>query len=155
MELIAQQILSSATASVSFSSVPQTFRDLFLVIVAQSDTGSTTTAINMSLNSDTTNSNYQYVLMQGNGSTAVGSTSADRGIGAVPDDGMTIIYLHLLEYRTSKHKTYLSRSNNPNMWTRAMTHRWINTSAVTSITLTPFAGNFRTNSTFTLYGIAG
>lgn len=152
-DLIASTVLGSTTSSVTFSSLGS-YRDLIIVSNCQSNTGNTTTALYMTLNSDTTDANYNYVQMLGNGSSATGDVSSSRFIGHVPDDGFSLIITNLMDVpATNKHKNYLSRSNNTNYSVRAISGRWANTSAITSIQLSPFSGSFRANSSFYLYGI--
>ncbi len=54
---------------------------------------------------------------------------------------------------TTTYKTVLSRCSNPTGGTLAVAGLWRSTAAITSITLTPTAGNWLSGSTFTLYGI--
>lgn len=159
---IATQTLGSNQASVTFSSIPTTLngkslRDLVLVAEAESNSGSGTTVMYVTFNGDTTQANYQNVLMQGNGSTTYAEQSLGRNLGFVPDaSGRTLTIAQIFDFAQSKNKTYLSRSNNATTRTWALMGRWFNNAAITSIQLSPFAsGSFRAGATFSLYGIEG
>jgi hypothetical protein len=54
---------------------------------------------------------------------------------------------------TDKHKTYLSRSNNADNGTTALTGRWANTSAITTVAISSQTGSIRTGTSISLYGI--
>jgi hypothetical protein len=147
--------LGSLAASVTFSSIPATFRDL--VVITNVD-GTAQTEMFVRLNGDTGN-NYNTIRMQGNGSiTGSGSTTnADgarlNGNGDIMTDFSFSSIIHIMDYSaTNKHKTGLSRTNSSN-GVDACAFRWANTNAVTSVTVYPAAGSFDVGSTFALYGI--
>lgn len=157
-DLIDSEILSSSASSVTFTSIPGTYRDLVLVANFKPDTGTMYGA--WILNSDT-GSNYSRVRITGNGSTA-SSTSATAASGflnsgsAWDTTDFGLAKLEILDYSaTDKHKTALLRSNMADLEVEATVFRWASTSAVTSITLDDSNGNnFAAGSTFYLYGIA-
>ena len=61
---------TGSSGVVTFSSIPATYTDL---VVASNIIGDANSAVRIRLNGDTTDSNYSYVLLYGNGSVA-GST---------------------------------------------------------------------------------
>lgn len=153
---LANITLSSSASSVTFSSIPGTYRDLVLVITAQR-TGS---PINMGLrfNGDT-GSNYTGVYMTGTGSGTppsgtLSSTNAQIDVYPyAPSTGFNNYIIHIMDYSaTDKHKTFLRRTNEASLATEAAAHRWASTAAITSINLAMSSMN--TGSTFALYGIA-
>lgn len=155
---IAWQSLSSATASVTFSSIPSSYRDLRLVMqFGYSGSGGTPI---VQLNGDTAY-NYNYVVMEGNGASTFSSTGNQPGMTLTfrtpPTSATAIVTLDILDYSaTDKHKTGLSRYNDAAAWVNATSNRWSSTSAVNSLTITfVSASTFPTGSTFALYGIAG
>ena len=81
-EPIATQTLGSDTATVTFSSIPQTYTDL--VIVQQGRCSDASTDINTyyQFNGDTS-SNYSVTRLQGNGSTAVSNRGSSQTVGYI------------------------------------------------------------------------
>lgn len=153
--------LGSATASVTFGSIPSTFRDLRLVIQGGATSGAEN--LRMTINSDTTYGNYSWVRMSGSGSSASSSTTpGDDGYGGsrrvntqgyFAADLNNVTILDIMDYKsTDKHKTYLSRANTPGV--DAMAIRWASTAAITSLMFDLAAGTtLRSGSTFALYGV--
>ena len=138
----------AADASVIFSSIPATYRDLVLVV---SGTHSASVIERIYLNGDTTASNYSRIVMYGTGSAA-GSVSftSDFQIANV-DSTQANLIVNFMDYSaTDKHKTYIVRSNSTSKEVTASANRWANTSAVTSITYTANTGTF--TGTISLYG---
>ena len=153
---LANLTLSSAAASVTFSSISQAYRDLVLVVEGWV-TARTTQLI--TLNADTTDANYSSVYAYGSGASATSSSGANRWTNEVFENSSTnrsILKLQLMDYSaTDKHKTILIRADNayPNgVEMRAM--RWANTAAVTTIALTASGTTWGANTSFALYGIA-
>jgi hypothetical protein len=151
------QTLGSAAASVTFSSISQSYTDLVLVMNVQCATGAT--SIGIQYNGDTTNSNYSFLFLSGNGSAASSGVYANQAtqIGLMNNTVISTNIGHIMNYsNTTTYKTYLSRGNMVDNQLRATVGMWRNTAAITSLTLfpTPNVYNFTTGSTFTLYGIA-
>jgi translation elongation factor P/translation initiation factor 5A len=154
-DLIASNVLGSSASSVTFSSIPATYRDLVLVM----DIKTTTTGRpEMQINSDTS-SNYSKVIMTGDGTSATSTSGTsltnidfDTVTGASTENQLRI--WQFMDYSaTDKHKTILNRSNRAGARVNAGAARWASTSAITTILLTCSTGNFDTGSTFYLYGI--
>jgi hypothetical protein len=154
---LATVTLGSSAASVTFSSIPATYRDLILVSSIRSASGATITTVGFRLNGDT-GSNYSYVFMQGTGSsTGSGSGTLTSGIAAQAENStlssFAVSVANFMDYSaTDKHKTVLTRANSPSANTQAWASRWANTAAVTSIVLVPDF-SFVAGSTFNLYGV--
>jgi hypothetical protein len=162
MQLIAHQELTSAAASITFSSIPQTFTDLYLVISGRS-TG-TNYAINATINGST--SNYSYRALEGSGSSTTSFTNANgpvRFIGSQSFDGNTSntfgsSTIYIPNYRSSVAKSISIDTVTENNATQAfqdiLAALWNDTAAITEISLAPnVSGNFATGSSATLYGI--
>lgn len=152
---LATVTLASSAASVTFSSIPATYRDLVLVGSVKHTT-SNGGYIAYRLNGDT-GTNYTMVYMLGNGSSAASAAVSSDAFGRFGNGGtsdfQTTVF-NLFDYSaTDKHKTALSRTNIVSLYTLAYATRWANTSAVTSIQLFPDSGNFATGTTFNLYGV--
>lgn len=162
---IATQTLTSATATVTFSSIPQTYTDLVLVTSIFSTSVS---GWGMNFNSDVTSGNYGYIVSDGQGTSVqtvrqtapgrlqIGGWSVATGSSTKPSIGITNIFSYA---NTTTFKTALSRSQVYNSTTGggvdAFSGVWKNTNAITSIVVSLDSGsyNFSAGSTFTLYGI--
>lgn len=163
-DLIASNVLSSATSSVTFSSIPATYRDLIVVALGVS-TGDFSNMF-IRFNADT-GSNYNAVYMTGNGSSTGSSAPSNQtslyiaNNAAYAANGNAIqAIISIMDYSaTDKHKTVLARSNAINAsfgGTEAVAGRWASTSAINSVEIRNQSGNgflFASGSTFYLYGI--
>jgi len=156
---LANITLGSTAATVTFTSIPATYRDLVLVYNGTVETGATT---GIRFNGDT-GSNYNEVVMYGVGSGSGTSTATANLTGlnvGYPGTGITQIRVQIMDYSaTDKHKTTLSRSDNSAIVVAALAGRWASTSAITSITFRNSESqsgiyDFNAGSTFALYGIA-
>jgi hypothetical protein len=142
--------LGSAASSVTFASIPQTYRDLVLVYNGNSSGSRADTLINF--NGDTTSGNYSAIEMQGNGSTPFSSTYLSAG--TIDNVSKDIFTIQVMDYSaTDKHKSSLVRSSNSGSLVRASAYRWADNSAVTSLTFKTQARDFTSGSTFSLYAI--
>jgi hypothetical protein len=147
---LATVTLGSSAASVTFSSIPATYRDL--ILVGQFTGSSAAAALNLRFNSDTGN----YTGVQAFFSGAVGSnTTTSQTLSAIYGANITFATANIMDYSaTDKHKTTLTRSGNVGNSEVAMAaFRWASTAAVTTIGLVPAAGTISAGSTFNLYGI--
>ena len=157
-EPIATTTLGSATATVTFSSIPGTYTDLVLVANSKTSYSGSADAMTISFNGDTTGSNYSTTRMGGEGS---GTGFSDRYSGLYlfgwtgTNFGATIG--HINNYKnTSVYKTVLvnSKSNGTYGVAGVLATLWRNTNAITSLVVSDVSGNFQIGSMFTLYGIA-
>jgi hypothetical protein len=147
---LATTTLGSAASSVTFSSIPATYRDLILIISGTANTG---TNIGWTPNGDS--SNHSAVFSSGNGSTTT--------TGAIFAGQFGFLYttqgdveLQIFDYaQTNKHKGIIARANNAANQTHMLAGRWGSTAAITSFGLTAFGNNFATGTRISLYGIAG
>lgn len=154
---LANVTLGSAASSVTFGSIPATFRDLICVVVA---TGSTTLQGRIRLNSDS-GSNYSYQRMSGSGSSATATEQSSQSSGHVSaiaqatTTGQLQMSINIMDYSaTDKHTTIVSRADQAANGTEAFANRYANTAAVTSVQILTSTGNWAAGSTFNLYGIA-
>jgi hypothetical protein len=161
-EPIQTQTLGSASGTVTFSSIPQTYTDLIIVVSGATASGGVN--LQVRFNSDSGN-NYSTTRMIGNGSSAssdrIPNYSAIIGSAIPTTVGNGNIILQVQNYANSNtYKTMLIRGNNASVNTAATVGLWRGstgsaTQAITSISLSPeFTDNWSTGSTFTLYGIA-
>lgn len=150
---LATTTLSSAVGSVTFSSIPASYRDL--VLIASGATTTSDTVVLTRFNNDATD-HYSYVQMYGEASAGSDTNTLEHiftifgGTGSVGN-----VIFNIMDYSaTDKHKTVLTRENNLGIsWTGARATRWPSTTAVNEIDLVPRSGNFASGSTFSLYGI--
>ena len=151
---IASITLGSSASSVTFSSIPQDYRDLVLVVTGEGS--SATSFYALYFNADT-GANYSRVEMSGTGS----GTSSSSPSNLVPithnatSESTTI--LQIMDYSaTDKHKTVLYRNNSVDYpIVKAGAGRWASTSAVTSLEVEGTSGvTLTAGSTLALWGIA-
>ena len=147
--------LTSSAASVTFSSIPQTYRDLVLVVDGSASSG--TAGLRVSFNNDT-GANYNAVRMYGNGSTATSDSFSNFSGGIVSSFSMTtsnaILAIQTMDYSsTDKHKSYLVRGNDSAQGTNAVAGRWANTASVTTLNFYSSNNTFAIGSTFRLLGV--
>lgn len=152
---LANLTLTGTDASITFSSIPNTYRDLFIV----TNTDNTAQAdYYLRFNGDT-GSNYNRVTGQGTGSVVSYNSSSNatfmrlNGNADLATDFSHNALIHVLDYSaTDKQKTVLSRTNST-FGVDMTAGRWASTSAITSVTIYPSTGSFESGSTFSLYGI--
>jgi hypothetical protein len=170
-ESIQTTTLSTATSSITFSSIPATFKHLQLRVMARTDrAGSPFDAFLIKVNNDATSANYTYHYLLGDGSNASagqengsyggavvyrlpGATAAASIFGATVTD--------ILDYTsTNKNKTLRSLGGadyNGSGEIYFGSNLYLATpAAITSLVIVPRTGtNFITYSSFALYGIKG
>jgi hypothetical protein len=150
---LANVTLGSAASSVTFGSIPNTYRDLIIVGTGLS---STAAGVRARFNADS-GTNYSRVLMFGDGSSATSSSASGlNNIQIGRFDGTTIanFVCSIMDYSaTDKHKTLLTRYNSSAVLTAALVGRWGNTAAINSVLIIPESGTFNSGSTFALYGV--
>jgi hypothetical protein len=165
-ELIGTISLTSAQTSVTFSGIPGSYKHLQVRMLTRSDFGSTSDALNIQVNGDTTAS-YSRHWLEGNGSSVGGfvDTSATKAwLGRTVADGNTAnVYtpwiVDILDYaQTNKNTTIRSFSGNVVGTINYVTFAsglWYKTPAVTSLTFLNNTGGYKSGSRFSLYGIRG
>lgn len=157
-EPIATTTLGSAAATITFSSIPSTFTDLKLIIVATATIAAPD--IEVRFNGDTA-TNYSRTRMAGLGSSVFNGQSSNQD--RIPTDytglSTTIPSLYefdIFSYTSSSNKTMFAktsedRNGSGDIFLQAAL--WRNTAAITSITLLLSGYNYATGTTATLYGI--
>jgi hypothetical protein len=153
-------ISGTSTSTITFSSIPQTYTDLELVIqVRENSTSDGNTFINF--NSDT-GTNYSLTQLYGSGSSGSSnrvSSQTKTGFygNASQTDASTTYGLskaYILNYSNSTtYKSIYSQGNFTNIEVVARMHLWRSTAAITRIDLTLATGNYANGSVVTLYGI--
>lgn len=162
--------ISSNTTSVSFTSIPSTYKHLQIRAISRSNyTGSGGGIENyLTFNSDTAN-NYYYHVLAGNGataaSTAAGSMQPNLVVGYSPRasdlaNDFCAYVVDILDYQnTNKYKVIRSLAGedyNGSGTIRFWSGNWNSTAAVSTVTITCLPSNsFTQYSSFALYGIKG
>lgn len=158
---IASQTLTANAGSITFSSIPQTFTDLVLIIRTRAYSNGNGS---ITFNGDT-GLNYNRLSMGSNGTSPNGGNAT--GVGAIPVDfngsnidssftaanvGGTVI-VNIFSYtNTSRNKTVLSQAGASALGTDRVLGLWRSNSAITSITFTG-PGNLASETVAALYGI--
>jgi hypothetical protein len=157
---IATTTLSTATASITFSSIPATYKHLQLRTLAQQ--ASTGGYVEIILNNATFNRRH-YLYGDGASANAGADTTNAPGIFSSAFSSGNSVFagsvIDILDY-TSTDKNKVTRSlggvdNNGSGAIYFMSGLYTSSTAITSITLNAISQNFTTNSSFALYGIKG
>lgn len=151
---LANLTLGSAQSAITIGSIPSTYRDLALVLHGGS---STNQSIWLQFNGST-DSNYHWVYMAGNGSsTFAGSAYATQGafVGSSLNNNNNNFIVDILDYSaTNKHKPIIARDNNTSGQVLRIASRWNSLAAITSIRIFGNGGhNLNSGFTASLYGI--
>jgi hypothetical protein len=164
MKLIESKTLATATASIEFTSIPQTFTDLVMVISARSSRATEIRdEVQIQFNGDTS-SNYSTRTLRGSGSAAISNTGGTTALTRldVPASGATSNTfgnqsVYIPNYTSAVAKSASTDSVMENNATESYQYiiagLWNNTAAITSILLKPEVGQFTTGSMVSLYGI--
>ena len=151
---------AGGSSSVTFSSIPSTYTHLQLRIFA-SPTASGPN-FNIRFNSDS-GTNYAQHQIYGTGATVGANSNTAQNKGYLVSSATSSTYYSaaitdILDYtNTNKYKTVRSLGGwDTNSTSDEINFRsvlWLNTSAISTITLLPDSGNFAQYSSFALYGI--
>jgi hypothetical protein len=153
-EPIASQTLGSATASVTFSSIPSTYTDLILVSSFSETAVYGDSAIRFNSDSAT---NYSTTILYGTGAAAGSfrwSNISGCRLQNLPTNGAATV--EILNYaNTSTHKTALHRGfgGGGSFEPQRGVSLWRSTAAISSVTHVSLGTTFKAGSTFSLYGI--
>lgn len=166
LTLIQEQVLGGAAASVTFSSIPGTFRNLRLVMQTRCDASATAEDVFMQFNADT-GANYtrEFSFATGSGLT-VGNTisSSSAAISGMPcatslanvASSATVEipnYSGAVFFKSASAYTgYLNGASASGIAVVTTGFLWANAAAITSLKLIAASGNFVVGSVFGLYG---
>jgi hypothetical protein len=154
---------SGGAASVSFSSIPSTYKHLQLRYTsADSRTGAGTGSSNLywKINGDT-GTNYSFHELYATFSGSFGAGAAANYAGWITYQGNSATWgsgiIDFLDYaNTNKYKTIRALSgadDNGDGFIELTSASWRNTAAITSLSVTPLTPNILEYSSFALYGI--
>jgi hypothetical protein len=159
--LIEAKTLGSSTASVTFTSIPQTYTDLLLFTSCRSDRGAARDGVRIEPNSLSTN---QTMILLNNVSGSV-SSSTDTTIFGGMATGSTATAstfgnssCYITNYTSSNYKAFsvdgTSENNSTDIFQLLTAALWSSSSALTELKVLPNIGpNWVSGSTFYLYGI--
>jgi hypothetical protein len=160
---LATNTLSSAAASITFSSISGAYTDLVLICNLKSSATPTAYSPTLYFNSDTDKTHYAYSALYGDGSSTVSfqwttSTATQHGVMAmaVSASNFNTAVINIQNYaNTTTYKPVLTRSSDPANVTYLTMGQWLDTSAINSLSVYAADGNknFTSGSTFSLYGI--
>ena len=165
---IATAVGTGSSATLSFTSIPSTYKHLQIRYISRSTAGSSgLSGIQVIVNSDTTAANYSFHRLVGDGTSA-----SSYGTGSSLDyilinsnsantSGMYAVgVVDILDYANiNKTKTIRTLNgsdlNNTLGAISLKSQGWFSTNAITRLDFTTSIGNFDTNSSFALYGVKG
>lgn len=163
-QLIETKTLSTAAATIEFTSIPQTFTDLLIVISGRSSrTDFPHAGITLSINGSTANQTSRF--LRGMAGYGVENGSNEGPVFTLPAINATTntfsnSSLYISNYTSSVVKNLsvedLIETNTTGNWDwllRIFAGLWSGTAAITSLSFTGATGNFMAGSTMSLYGI--
>jgi len=157
--LIEAKTLSASAATVTFSSIPQTYTDLKLVYSVRGTYAGVGDDFNLYFNG--TNTNRTGRFLYGTGAAAASTTATDH-VGLYPASTATASTfsngeVYIPNYTSSNFKSIsgdsVTENNAATAYTDLTASLWSATAAITSLTVYPMSGSFVQYSTFYLYGI--
>jgi hypothetical protein len=162
MQVIQHQELASSQASITFSSIPQTYTDLCLVLSLRSNRASQNDYAGVQPNGLTANQSLR--LLFGTGSSAGSDAGTARIYAIVNGDSATASTfsnssVYFTNYTASSAKSVSVDSTNETNATGVLmgiaAGLWNDTAAITSLTIVPISGGttWLQYSSATLYGI--
>jgi hypothetical protein len=156
-DAIATNTLSSAVSTVTFSSISQSYTDLFVVYKIKMASGGATNTF-LRFNGDTA-ANYSgngayYTIGGSRGYHSNGTTATGIWLDNVDSTWTTVTQIDINNYKsTNMKKTILVQSAAPASQVDLKGGGWNSTAAINSITIYNTGVNFAIGSQFTIYGI--
>lgn len=158
-----------AAGVIDVQNIPATYRHLLVEAVVRAETAGVVDNVNLSLNNDAVDANYDSVVVQGVGaavsaSEAMGGASS-RFVSACPGAGspasqFAVVRIVIPNYSVAtQNKTYRAESDSwesrgsGGMRLRRYSKGWNNTAAINRLTLAANGGNLATGSSMSVYGI--
>jgi hypothetical protein len=163
-EPIATTTLGSATASITFSTIPATYTDLRIVFVGKSAAGgSAVENFGVQFNSDT-GTNYSRTRLSGDGSAAASARGTNNvalifteALAGSTATSPSYVAFDVFSYAGSTNKTVLAESSLDQNGSGTVARNvglWRSTAAITTIKVYDYGGNnLAIGTTATLYGI--
>jgi hypothetical protein len=164
-ESIATATGTGSSGTITFSSIPSTYKHLQIRGMGFGDSGG---QLFLRLNGDTGSNYTRHRLLGYNGVVYASGETAQTSIRMCVDDvnyasmgttNPTVAITNIIDYAsTTKNKTVrtlggIDSNNAGNSEIDLTSGLWLNTSAINSVSIIISAGNFTTNTVFSLYGI--
>ena len=155
-EPIQTQTVGTAVASVTFSSIPQTYTDLVLIVNADLTSGGNDLRLRFNADSGT---NYSRTILYGNGTSALATRNSSTNNIITASFGGTnsgsYAAINIMNYSNSTtNKTTIQRGGYKGSIDSLTVGLWRNNAAITAIECgITAATTWVVGSTFTLYGI--
>jgi hypothetical protein len=157
MQLIETKTLGTAAASIEFTSIPQDFTDL-VVLLSGRLTGGTTFGVSVFFNGSTSGFSHRKLFGRGD---SVSSNTADQPIilngSAFTANTFGNVMVYIPNYTGSTQKSFsidsVSENNATLAYQTIAAGLWTGTSAITSLQLTSSDSTLTADSTVSLYGI--
>ena len=152
--LINQVTLATTSATVTFSSIPQSYVDLVLVVEG---TLSVFDGVGVTFNGDASAAYPTVVMFAGTSPGSINYTGNEAAAGVLSTSRGNIV-CSVFDYSAiDKHKTVVGRSGVADTQVRTTASRWTNTASINRMSVNAAAGTrtFGVGTTFSLYGIVG
>jgi hypothetical protein len=154
---------SGGSSAINFTSIPQTFTDLKIVLSGRSLQGNVYGGGRLEFNSSTNNYSWRRLRADGSATASDNSTSAasitnwDMNGANATASVFSNIEFYIPNYTSSNYKSvsvdYVGENNATEAHMGMVAGLWSDTSAITSIKLYSGGGNLVQHTTATLYGI--
>lgn len=151
---------AGGSSSVSFSSIPQTYTDLSLLISSRNTNNDGSDNMLISLNGSSSNFSGRYLFTNTNGTLNSGTDTTPAGAyngGNTTASTFSNVSVYFPNYTSANYKSFSVDSVAENNGTQSNLYfdakLWSSTEAITSMSFTCTSGNFAQHTTFTLYGI--
>jgi hypothetical protein len=157
---------SGGLSTIQFNSIPSGYNHLQIRAISRGTNAAANDASIMQFNGDTGSNYYTYHQIFGDGSSAAANSGGTGSsiayifgsAGSALANSFAGSILDILDYsNTNKNKTVRNLEgfdvNGSGGYIVFRSGLWINTAAISSITLTPQASSFAQYSSFTLYGV--
>ncbi len=150
--------------TVTFSSIPNTYKSLQIRINAKTDQATTFGFLRIQVNGDTGTNYAQHNIQTNSGTLSAGGAASNNfmGIGVFGGTSNSSVtgtsIIDVIDYAsTSKNKTFRGFSgldtNTTSNILRIESGAWFSTSAITSISIYLTSGNFSSGTSIALYGV--
>ena len=154
---------AGGAASISFNSIVGTYKHLQIRWISRGTSAAAGQNCSIEFNSDTTLSNYRYHDLAGDGTSAIADTNASSNRIFFTSSASSTAsafgagVIDILDYSNSNKNTTTRVLHgwdaNGSGYVILRSNLWMNTAAVTDITIKPQSGNFAQYSSFALYGV--
>jgi hypothetical protein len=157
---IASTTLGSASASVTFSSIPSTYTDLVLVGSISGVSATIDAWVRVGNGSVDTATNYSWTVLSGNGTTAASGRGANQTkvywdfLSSITNVPQFAIMNFMNFSNTTTNKNFSIRGTSASQETNVTFGLWRSTSAINTIQIgLDSTATYSAGTTFSLYGI--